>query len=53
MEANYNPYSFLSTDIVVWNGIVCSFGSIAPFTAEGDQLRVANEEEELLHKKVN
>lgn len=53
MEANYNPFSFMSSDIVVWNGIICSFGSIAPFTADGDQLRIANEDEEKLHKAVN
>lgn len=53
MEANYNPFSFMSTDIVVWNDIICTFGSIAFFTRDGDRLRLANKEEELLHKKVN
>lgn len=46
MEANYNPYSFMSNDIVAWNGILTSFGAIAHLTADGDSLRMANEEEE-------
>jgi len=46
----YNPYSFISTDIVAWNGLVCSFGSIAFMVNEDDSLRIANEEEEKFYK---
>ncbi len=52
MESNYNPFAFISSDIVVWNGIITSFGSISPFTEEGDSLRIANESEEKEYKNV-
>lgn len=42
---NYNPYSFISTDIIVWNGVIGQFGSFSPFINEGDSLRKANDEE--------
>jgi len=42
----YNPYSFISTDVVVFNGLVCSFSTISFMVSEEDELRLANEEEE-------
>lgn len=45
-DDGYNPFSFISSDVVVWNGIVTSFGSIQHFAHEGDSLRIANEVEE-------
>jgi hypothetical protein len=42
---NYNPYSFISTDVIVWNGVIGQFGSFSPFINEGDNLRKANDEE--------
>lgn len=50
MDGQYNPYSFISSDVVVWNGMLTSFGAIAPFAMEGDSLRIANEIEEAQHK---
>ena len=32
-------------DIVVWNGIITSFGVIKPFVSNSDRIRLANEEE--------
>jgi hypothetical protein len=32
-------------DIVVWNGIITSFGVIKPFISNSDRIRLANEEE--------
>lgn len=52
-DTHYNPFSFLSTDIVVWNGIISSYGSIAPLVKEGDEFRIASENEESAHKKFN
>jgi hypothetical protein len=52
MEENYNPYSFVSTDIIVWNGIICQYGSVAHLIGEGQELRIANEEEKTLYKKA-
>jgi len=48
----YNPYSFISTDIVVFNGLVVSFGSISFMVSEDDELRIANEEEEKVYKSA-
>ena len=48
----YNPYSFISTDIVVFNGLVVSFGSISFMVSEDDELRIANEEEEKAYKSA-
>jgi len=48
----YNPFSFVSTDIVVWNGLIVFFGSIFFFMSETDEIRIANEDEKLLHKSA-
>lgn len=48
----HNPFSFISTDIVVWNGLIVLFGSIFFLTSETDELRVATEEEVKLHKSA-
>ena len=50
MDNQYNPFAFISTDIVVFNGLVVSFGSISFMVSEDDELRIANEEEEKLYK---
>lgn len=34
-----------NTNIVVWNGIITSFGVIKPFISNSDRIRLANEEE--------
>jgi len=52
MEGNYNPYAFISSDVVAWNGMITSFGSIAHLTKEGDSLRIANDVEETQHKNA-
>ncbi len=49
----YNPYAFISTDIIVWNKIICQYGSVAPFIGENDELRIAKEDEEKLYKTQN
>lgn len=48
----YNPYSFISTDIVAWNGLIVSFGSISFMVCEEDELRIANEEEEKTYREA-
>jgi hypothetical protein len=48
----YNPYAFISTDIVAWNGLIVSFGSISFMVSEEDSLRIANEEEEKAYKSA-
>ncbi len=42
---NYNPYSFISCDVIVWNGLVAEYGTVAPFVQEGDDMRRANDDE--------
>jgi hypothetical protein len=32
-------------DVVVWNGIITTFGTIKPFVSSSDRIRLANEEE--------
>jgi hypothetical protein len=53
MEEEFNPYSFTSTDIVVWNKVIATFGSISNFVQEGDDLRIATDDEKVLHKSVS
>jgi hypothetical protein len=50
---NYNPYAFIASDIVIWNGIVSTYGSIEHLIQEGDQLRIAADEDELKYQEVN
>lgn len=45
MHENYNPYSFSPTDIIMWNGILTSFGSISHLMSEDDYFRTTNEAE--------
>lgn len=47
---NYNPYSFSPSDVIVWNGLVAEFGSVAHLMTEGDNMRKANVDEEKIHK---
>lgn len=35
----------ISTDIVVWNGLVSRWGSVSPFVCDGDMIRMADQEE--------
>ncbi len=51
MEANYNPYSFNSDDIVAWNGVITRFGSIAHLTSESDEMRKSTDEERADYKQ--
>lgn len=44
----YNPYSFISSDIVVWNGIISEYGAISPLIQDGDNIRRASEHEMIL-----
>ena len=53
MEEEFNPYSFMPTDIVVWNKIIAKHGAIIHFTQEGDELHIANEEEKLLYQNTS
>jgi hypothetical protein len=48
----YNPYSFISTDIIVWNKIICLFGAVSHLISEDDELRIANDDEEKHYKIV-
>lgn len=45
MQGNYNPYSFSPTDIIMWNGLLVTFGSISHLTDENDYFRKTNEVE--------
>ncbi len=50
MDNQYNPYAFISSDIVAWNGLITAFGSVSHLVCEGDSLRIASEDEEKTHK---
>ncbi len=47
----YHKYS--SIDLVVWNGIICYFGSIKNFVDPEDVVRIVTEEEKQKYKKSN
>lgn len=40
-----NPYAFISTDIICWNGVVCKYGSVEHLINKGDEMKLANEQE--------
>ena len=46
----HNPYSFISTDIIIWNGVICQYGSVCHLMNEGDELQIANDEEVQTYK---
>ena len=52
MGENYNPYSFISTDIIVWNGIITQYGSVAHLITEGDNLKKASADEVKTYKEL-
>ena len=41
----HNPYSFISSDIIVWNGVICNYGAVCHLIEESDEIKIANEEE--------
>ena len=49
----HNPYSFISTDIIVWNGVICQYGSINHLIDADDELQMASEEEVQTYKNKN
>jgi hypothetical protein len=49
----YNPYAFITDDIIAWNGIVCKYGSVSHLISDGDDLRIANELENDDYKRKN
>jgi hypothetical protein len=49
MEEN-NPYAFESEDIVVWNGIICKYGSIKHLADKDDSIRKATDEDKVKYK---
>jgi hypothetical protein len=46
----YNPYAFLPSDVIVWNGLIAEYGSVAHLMTNGDNMRRANADEEKNHK---
>lgn len=42
---HYNPYSFNSDDVIVWNKVICQYGAVAPLIMDGDDIRVASDSE--------
>ena len=52
MDEN-NPYSFIATDIIVWNGIIGQYGSLSHFIDKKDEMRKASLEEIETYKNVN
>jgi hypothetical protein len=48
-----NPYSFIPTDIIVWNGIVSQYGSVQHLIGKDDEMRRASAEEVEIYKKAN
>ncbi len=49
----YNPYSFITDDVIAWNGVICKYGAVSHFIIEGDDLRIANEIETDDYKTKN
>ncbi len=52
MIEDNNPYAFISSDIVCWNGLISEYGSISHLSASTDNIRRANEEEVNEYKNV-
>jgi len=52
MNENYNPYSFSSTDIIMWNGMLVTYGSIAHLADENDYFRTTNDVEKEQYKNA-
>lgn len=42
----------ISCDIVVWNGVTTQWGIIRGFYVNGDMIRLADEDEVILYKKM-
>ncbi|HWY34282.1 MAG TPA: hypothetical protein VNX68_06515 [Nitrosopumilaceae archaeon] len=54
MEQNeYNPYCFGVLDLIVWNGIICRYGSVRHLTTEGDELQKASEADTETYNNIN
>jgi hypothetical protein len=52
MDEN-NPYCFISTDVIVWNGVISQYGSVQHFIGKGDEMHRASAEEVETYKKAN
>lgn len=48
-----NPYSFSSSDIIVWNGTICTFNSVSHLMDDNDEMRKASDEEMQIYKTKN
>jgi len=48
-----NPYAFISTDIICWNGVISNFGSVENLIEKDDDMRLANEQELEDYKSKN
>jgi hypothetical protein len=43
---------FRSSDVVVWNGIVCTYSTAKPFVEESDLIRLADRQEVNKYLKI-
>lgn len=49
----HNPYSFVSVDVIIWNGIICQYGSVCHLIKDGDELSKASELDISTYKTKN
>lgn len=41
-----NPYAFINSDVIVWNGVISQYGSVKHLIQKEDNMRKATEAEE-------